>query len=99
MSIGDAVFYVGSFITVMGSLTIILRALLSPIEKQVNNHIPTQIKELKDDQREMRSELREDRKAFDQKFDQINQKFDQTNHKIDQNFREIIRLLSKDRAS
>ena len=109
MSIGEAAVLIFSIITVMGSLVIILRALLSPIKEQVNNHLPSDIqdlkdnqKELKDDQREMRKELREDIKALDQKFDQnykaLDQKFDQTNQKIDQNFKELIRLITKQRT-
>ena len=113
MSIGEAVFYIGSFITVMGSLTIILRALLSPIREQVYNHLPSGIKRLEDNQREMRKELRGDikaldqrvyqnYKALDQKIDQnykaLDQKFDQNNQKIDQNFKELISLITKQRT-
>ena len=106
MSIGDAVFYVGSFITVMGSLTIILRALLSPIREQVYNHLPSGIKRLEDNQREMRKELRGDieklDKKFDKKLDQIHQKIDQNYKDMttqnNQNFKELVSLITKQRT-
>ena len=112
--------YIGFILSVLGglaSLIIILRLLLAPlytrmghIENQVDNHIPTQIREL--DQRftaQIREfdqkfttqirELREDIKALnqktDQKIDQINQRLDQTNQRLDR----LFEMLSKDRQN
>ena len=65
----------GSLIGVLASFIIILKFLLDPIREQVYNHIPTQIKEIKDDI-----------KRLDQKFDQVNQRFDQINQRLDKIF-------------
>ncbi len=59
-------------IGMLASFIIILKFLINPIKEQVYNHIPTQIKELKDHQKE----LRDDIKRLDQKFDQVNQRLD-----------------------
>ena len=54
------------------------------IYEQISNHIPTQIKELKDGQNE-----------FEKKVDD---NFNELEKKVDDNFKEIIRLLSDRRA-
>ena len=67
MSIGEAAVLIFSIITVMGSLVIILRALLSPIKEQVYNHLPTQIKDLKDNVKDLKDgqkEMRDDIKKL-----------------------------------
>ena len=62
----------GSLIGVLASFIIILKFLIDPIREQVYNHIPTQIKEIKDHQKELKEEI----KKLDQKFDQVNQRLD-----------------------
>ena len=102
MSIGEAAVLIFSIITVMGSLVIILRALLSPIKEQVYNHLPTQIKDLKDNQKEIKADI----KALNQKIDQNykdmttqnNQNFKELDQKIDRNFKELVSLITKQRT-
>ena len=80
----------GSLIGVLASFIIILRFLINPIREQVYNHIPTQIKEIKEHQKELkRLEIKKLEQKFDQKFDQVNQKFDQVNQKFDQKFDQV----------
>ena len=57
----------GSLIGVLASFIIILKFLINPIREQVYNHIPTQIKEIKDDIKRLEQK-------FDQKFDQVDQR-------------------------
>ena len=89
MSIGEAAVLIFSIITVMGSLVIILRALLSPIKEQVYNHLPTQIKDLKDNQKEIKDDIKALNQKVDQNYKALDQKFDQTNQKIDQNYKAL----------
>ena len=77
------------------------------IEKQLDNHIPTQIKDLKDSQKETKSkvdalshiptqikDLKANQKEIRDDIKALDQKFDKTNQKTDQNFKEVVRLLS-----
>ena len=84
---------IGLILSLLGgfaSLIIIVQFSISPIytrlehiENQVNNHIPTQIRDLRIDIKALdrkidriNQELRTDIKALDQKFDQTNQRLD-----------------------
>ena len=97
-NIGLIVGFIGGF----ASLIIIFKFLLGPIytrlehiENQVNNHLPTQIKELKENQKELKADI----KALDQKIDKIadqtNQRFDQVNQRFDR----LFEMLAKERQS
>ena len=79
----------GSLIGVLASFIIILKFLLDPIREQVYNHIPTQIKEIKEHQKELKDEI----KKLDQKFDQVNQRLDRMTEQINQRFDKIFDIL------
>ena len=72
------------------------------IEKQLNNHLPTQINDLKanvskleDNQKEMRKEIREDQKEIKGEIKDQNHKIDQCNQKIDQNYKDLTAQNNK----
>ena len=95
---------IGGLTVFIASLIVIAQFLISPIntrldhiENQVNNHIPTQIRELKTDIKALNQKIDQTNQRIDklaeqtnQKFDQTNQRFDQTNQRLDK----IFELLS-----
>ena len=83
----------GSLIGVLASFIIILRFLINPIREQVYNHIPTQIKEIKEHQKELKEEIKRLEQKFDQKFDQVNQRLDRMTEQINQRFDKIFDIL------
>ena len=98
---------VGLIIGVLGglaSLIVILQFLVSPIynrldhiENQVNNHIPTQIRELGEKIDRTNQRLDQTNQRLEQKIDQTNQrlgqKIDQTNQRLDQTNQRLDRLF------
>lgn len=54
----------------------LFKAKLEPLEKEVTNHIPTQIRELKEDNRELKKELKEDNKELKEDIKKILEKLD-----------------------
>ena len=69
---------------------------------QLNNHLPTQINDLKESQKEIKSEikalshlptevkgLKDNQKEIKDDIKALNQKIEQTNQKIDQNYKDM----------
>ena len=69
---------------------------------QLNNHLPTQINDLKESQKEIKSEikalshlptavkgLKDNQKEIKDNIKALNQKIEQTNQKIDQNYKDM----------
>ena len=92
----------GGPLAFLASLFIIIKSVAGPIytrlshvEKQVDNHIPSQIRELdqKIDRNADQTNQRFDR--INQRFDQVNQRFDQINQKIDQSASQTNQRLDK----
>ena len=88
----------GSLIGVLASFIIILKFLLDPIREQVYNHIPTQIKELKDEIKRLDQKFEEVNQTFEQvnqKLEQVNQRFEQVNQKFDQVNQRLDRMTEQ----
>ena len=68
---------------------------LDNINKQLDNHIPTRMDKLEDNQKEMRKESKEDIKALNQKVDQNYKDMTTQNN---QNFKELVNLITKQRT-
>ena len=89
-----------AWIAFLGGLIIILEFLISPIntrlihiEEQVNNHIPTQIREVNQRLDQTNQRLDQSLDQINQRLDQINQRLDQTNQRLDQTQDQINQRL------
>ena len=75
-------------------LFLLFKWLLAPIEKQVDNHLPTQIREVKQDLtaqvQESVKRLEDNQKALDHKIDQ---NYKDLSNKIDQKFDTLTNLI------
>ena len=65
--------------------------------KQVYNHIPTDIKEIKQDIKEVKQELKQDINGLEDRMDRLEDKMDKLNENMNNNFHKLYQILIDDK--